>query len=402
MTVEARYEEELKMNGGGPVPLKRVALPSGRPGWKEKLRAACLLRMRHERQVILERNRSSNKRLTQRSPGDGLELEDQGDVDDVAELSLDTPLEAIVREEMAEFFPTYSLTIPCALDKTQLKPFSASKPYSASEPYLSFGPRLPIEGPLAHPLGSCASTSTTTSGDYSWKTIAEEGARAVGREEADIWWEPKRANSHRSSDPRMMGEGDRGKATYPLANTTGVREAHEDMLWEYEPRDASDEVWGVLGDPDDEDCTLTREEYLQLLEEMERVLRQDAEEDFYREALAAALREDAAQCKFEERQLQYQQDLEEGDNSALPCPICHTRPVCQSRLLLFCTCGEFRLDMQSEQMGLEFLRDRLREVCEDHVDSGCPAKPAFQMEEQSGVPFLSMRCSPCETFVWVA
>ncbi|CAI9107222.1 OLC1v1006532C2 [Oldenlandia corymbosa var. corymbosa] len=56
------------------------------------------------------------------------------------------------------------------------------------------------------------------------------------------------------------------------------------------------------------------------------------------------------------------------------------------------------MQLQDEQVNLEFLRSRLAEAHADHLDRGCKLRPGFCIESRFGLTALYIKCEDCRTF----
>ncbi|KAK1293841.1 hypothetical protein QJS10_CPA16g00036 [Acorus calamus] len=156
-----------------------------------------------------------------------------------------------------------------------------------------------------------------------------------------------------------------------------------DILWEYD-------------DPQS-DLQSTVSEREGLLIEMERLLYEDLREELLRRELEVFEEEDnyLTRAVFDHMQLN---DDQGARNARIWCPICKQGELLESNRLIFCTCCELWLDVQSDQVNLDYMRDRLGEVHMEHLDRGCKATPKFCMETTFGLSALYIKCQACNTF----
>lgn len=125
---------------------------------------------------------------------------------------------------------------------------------------------------------------------------------------------------------------------------------NDDALWDYEPSEATRK--------------LDKDEYEEILLEMERLLHDDIQAELKQRD--AVLLEDYEQtCALEE----------ESVAAAL-----------------------FEHMKIQEQVDLPDLQKRLSDVLEEHHGKGCKAQPKFCVESQFEISALFMKCSVCETF----
>eukprot|EP01018_Ginkgo_biloba_P039566 Gb_40270 [translate_table: standard] len=122
------------------------------------------------------------------------------------------------------------------------------------------------------------------------------------------------------------------------------------MLWEYEPCDGISE--------------LAQEEYEQIMLEMKKILHEDIPDTKVR---------DAASIKDSEKASVF-----EDDSLAAS---------------LF-----DQLQLQRDQVDLDFVRKRLSEVLKEHHTSGCICQPVFCIDDRLEISALYMQCCACEAF----
>lgn len=156
----------------------------------------------------------------------------------------------------------------------------------------------------------------------------------------------------------------------------------DDILWEYD---------GLLEDKS------TENESEELLMEMERILYEDLREEMIRRELEVYEKEDdyLAQAVFEHMQLH---DNQVGENDTVWCPICKQGELQEAYHLIYCTRCKLRLDLENDKVNLNFLKDRLGEVHEEHLERGCKATPKFYMETVFDLTALYIQCQMCNKF----
>ncbi|MQL73889.1 hypothetical protein Taro_006248 [Colocasia esculenta] len=170
-----------------------------------------------------------------------------------------------------------------------------------------------------------------------------------------------------------------------LNDQTGISKSGcDDLLWEYDSHQV--------------DYSSAESHYEELLIEMERCLYEDLREESIRKELELYEEEDEylARAVFEHMQLNDGQAEEKG---SIWCPICKQGEVRENdHHLIYCTICNLQLDLGNDKMNLEFLRGRLGEVHEEHLDKGCKATPSFFMETGFNLTALYIRCQACNTF----
>lgn len=75
--------------------------------------------------------------------------------------------------------------------------------------------------------------------------------------------------------------------------------------------------------------------------------------------------------------------------------VCQAGALRQHRGAVLCAGCGLRLDLAGEGLGLEHVRAALADALAGHALSGCPAPPAFAVEERFGATTLFMRCGAC-------
>lgn len=169
----------------------------------------------------------------------------------------------------------------------------------------------------------------------------------------------------------------------------------EDMLWEYETGQAPKLK------VEEEDCLegLTEDEYQELMMEMERALREDMDQAVKR-AEAEMLEDEERISALEKAEfaalVEFKEEME--DENGVLCPFCRQHCVQKSVTTFFCKCGDFSLDTRNDKVDLRYLKYRLGEVFEDHLNLNCPNQPRFLIETQFGVDVLTVRCDTCQMF----
>ncbi|KAL6877179.1 hypothetical protein ACP4OV_012850 [Aristida adscensionis] len=133
-----------------------------------------------------------------------------------------------------------------------------------------------------------------------------------------------------------------------------------------------------------------------ILLEMERLLYEDLREELIRKELEALDEEDAylAQAVFEHMQLNDNQ----AANSKVWCPVCKQGELRETHNLIYCTFCKLRLDLGEDKITLEFLRERLANAHEEHLDRGCKSAPKFCLQTMFGLTALYIQCEECSTF----
>lgn len=78
------------------------------------------------------------------------------------------------------------------------------------------------------------------------------------------------------------------------------------------------------------------------------------------------------------------------------CPLCGQAPLVQHKGVILCPRQDLRLDVSLECLTLEDLRQRLEGAVGTHRERGCPAQPAFVLQQQ-GWGSGGMLCLACQT-----
>ena len=60
------------------------------------------------------------------------------------------------------------------------------------------------------------------------------------------------------------------------------------------------------------------------------------------------------------------------------CPCCRRRRILASRGVVFCACGQLRLDLSLEGGSLEYVQQSLASAWEQHAQCGCREEPRFE------------------------
>ncbi|XP_020531879.1 uncharacterized protein LOC18448590, partial [Amborella trichopoda] len=159
----------------------------------------------------------------------------------------------------------------------------------------------------------------------------------------------------------------------------------DDLVWDYSSRDVA--------------YVTTENEYIDLMLEMERLLRKDIEEQLIVKDIAE--NEDFENVSQAEEDYIIQSlehlQLRECQKENFWCPIC-TKGCLQEKLhFIYCRSCNLQLDIQSDKVDLDYLRMRLGEVLDEHLDKGCHAKPEFCMENRFGLSALYLRCYACNS-----
>lgn len=168
----------------------------------------------------------------------------------------------------------------------------------------------------------------------------------------------------------------RSNSKAPLA-----RNNPDAMLWEYEPSEL-----------------LPNDDYEELMIAMQNILYEDLRtENQRRDSLL--LEDFEKSCEQEDRALSTMlEQLQTSEGEGVICPICKAGKLQQNQHLIFCSCGHLRLDIQHEKVNLEFLRERLDELLQQHHDTGCKGQPVFCTDHRFSITALYIQCSSCETF----
>lgn len=163
---------------------------------------------------------------------------------------------------------------------------------------------------------------------------------------------------------------------------------NDDALWDYEPSEASRK--------------LDKNEYEEILLEMEQLLHDDIQAEL-KQRDAALVEDYEKTCALEEESIaaalfEHMKIQEQEQNGGLFCPICRKGYLNQLRQFIYCDCCQLKLNTQNDQVDLQVLRKHLSDVLEEHHGRGCKAQPRFCVESRFEISALFMRCSVCEAF----
>ncbi|KAG1680017.1 hypothetical protein FOA52_007081 [Chlamydomonas sp. UWO 241] len=84
-----------------------------------------------------------------------------------------------------------------------------------------------------------------------------------------------------------------------------------------------------------------------------------------------------------------------GGGSAIPCPVCQRATLVQLHGVVACLAERWQLDLRTEAISLEGLRERLAAAYECHVAAGCCGRLVFSVETAFGCAQMVARCSTC-------
>ncbi|XP_078434742.1 RPA-interacting protein A [Wolffia australiana] len=145
------------------------------------------------------------------------------------------------------------------------------------------------------------------------------------------------------------------------------------------------------------DFSLLESNYEELLIEMERLLYDDMKEELTRKELEVYEEEDEylAKAVFEHMNLT---DGKVEERETIWCPVCKRGELGETHHLIFCSSCSLRLDLSDVKVSLDFLRHRLCQVHEEHLERGCKATPSFVVESGFNLAVLYVRCPACGTF----
>lgn len=214
--------------------------------------------------------------------------------------------------------------------------------------------------------------------------------RRVREERALLLWK-LRSNGRQSSSRKEIVEStfrdivsdelQKIKQSPPSGCKNNSASEIDDILWEYD------------GFAD----TSTESESEELLIEMQRLLYEDLREEMIRRELEVYEEEDEylAQAVYEHMQLN---DDQVGKNDKVWCPICKQGELQEAYHLIYCTRCKLRLDLENDKVNLNFLRDRLGEVHEEHLERGCKGTPNFCLETAFDLTALYIKCQICNKF----
>lgn len=223
-----------------------------------------------------------------------------------------------------------------------------------------------------------------------WKEkLRESCLQRVKKERRQLLWKIRSAGK---SSPQDVAGSALGQILTDeinrLKHAKGSEKPHAEtdydaMLWEYEPYDDS--------------AGLDKEDYEEFMIAMERILHEEMQTEKM-EKEAALLAEFEKSCAEEDHLLATLLEQLQTREDGLLCPICKAGYLEQARHIIYCNCGNLRLDVQNEKVNLDYLQGRLAEVLQQHHDLGCKRQPAFHMDEKFSVTALYMQCSSCEMF----
>eukprot|EP00898_Chlorokybus_atmophyticus_P008760 jgi/Chlat1/8886/Chrsp92S08199 len=158
-------------------------------------------------------------------------------------------------------------------------------------------------------------------------------------------------------------------------------------------------------DTDDGLTHLSGEEYEALMLAMEESLHSDleAQQRSEEEAMLAGM-ESAEEAAWAARIAEHEREhascshTPKDTSSDVICPVCRRHRLAQSKSVIFCACG-LRLDTETDQVHLEYLKQRLAEAWQAHADMRCPApSPQFTVQQRFGLQALYSTCHVCHLF----
>lgn len=222
-----------------------------------------------------------------------------------------------------------------------------------------------------------------------WKNqLRENCLRRIREERAHLLWKI-RSNDKQSADQKQMAESacreivsdELRKIKLPPFNETkgtSVLE-NDDLLWEYNGITADNSI-----EIESED----------ILIEMERLLYEELRQEKMRREIDALEDEDEflARAVFEHMRL-------DNNQQRIWCPVCIKGELREAYHLIYCTACKLRLDLENDKVNLNFLKDRLAEVHEEHFERGCKAPPKFLPKSMFGLTatYLYIQCEICGT-----
>ncbi|CAA6660266.1 unnamed protein product [Spirodela intermedia] len=226
-----------------------------------------------------------------------------------------------------------------------------------------------------------------------WKEkLRENCLRRVREDRAHLLWKIRLSESQ-EPDPKetvesafkgiVAAELNKIKKSTLNDRTEILASDYDDLLWEYNDRQM--------------DYSSAESNYEELLIEMESFLYEDMKEELIRKELEVYEEEDEylAKAVFEHMQLN---DGETEKRDTIWCPVCKRGELREAHHLICCTGCNLHLDLGDDKVNLDFLRNRLGEVHEEHLDKGCRATPSFFLETGFGLTALYIRCQACGTF----
>lgn len=157
----------------------------------------------------------------------------------------------------------------------------------------------------------------------------------------------------------------------------------DDLLWEYN---------GLQICP-----STKRDEYEDVLIEMERLLYEDLRKELIRRELDAIEEEDEYLAHAVDEQIQLN-DKQSVRDTQVWCPVCKHGQLRVDSSLIYCTSCNLQLDIENDKVDLDVLRERLAAVYEEHLDSGCKAAPGFCLESRFKITALYIQCHVCQIF----
>ncbi|OAY73926.1 RPA-interacting protein B [Ananas comosus] len=221
-----------------------------------------------------------------------------------------------------------------------------------------------------------------------WKEeLRQNCLRRVQKERTQLLWKIRTDTQHARNEKEIVESTFRNIVSDELQkikelSVSGKQEREIDVIWEYN------------GPPV---VNTTETESEELLLEMERLLYEDLREELIRRELEVFEEEDAylAREVFEHMQLN---DTQVAQNDKVWCPICKQGVLHETHHLIFCSNCKLRLDLGTDKVNFDYLRDRLAEAHLEHLDRGCKAAPKFCMETKFGLTALYIQCLACDTF----
>ncbi|GAX79656.1 hypothetical protein CEUSTIGMA_g7097.t1 [Chlamydomonas eustigma] len=153
------------------------------------------------------------------------------------------------------------------------------------------------------------------------------------------------------------------------------------------------------------DDILTEEEelsVLKLLEEQLYTTMIEAELEAMEEEQQRHLADMVAEYEAEHCSLGQEGSDATASSDRLLCPVCGKAYLVQLHGVIACPLERWQLDLRTESLTMEWLRERLLHAYEGHVQSNCKGRLHFEFENKFGMSHIVARCQICEMLHLIA
>ena len=330
----------------------------------ELLREKCLDRVRKKRSQLLAALRRRNGKQSSRA-GPAETFRAPGLKNETRESSNALFLSGSIRELVRRELSTASNSV---LQRTQ----------NASEGSASVS--ISARATAEYPLGECSDKTSTSHADANGLALAQSGA--AGHSTVEAGYGPTTSSPPTPSSPTLNPY----LSGSPFLSDVGV----DDCVMSE----------GGLGIEAIDDCDWM----IEMEEEIMRALEVEESSilaDFY-DSLESSHIQSESDAATDDlmREQQYQAHLQRfgGDESRMVlCPVCHSHYLFENQSVIFCQCGDMRVDSQGDCVGLSHLKEALGLAHESHGLRGCGAqKLLFSCTSMFGSSsHLQAECKMC-------